>query len=91
MLETIVHGIVSVSVIASSTVLASLHAIDSTAWAGAIGAGIAASGAVSVLQGRTGNGHITEEVLGQIMEPLQGGRRKTDPPRGDKEMSHGNE
>jgi hypothetical protein len=77
MLETIVHGIVSVAVVASSTVLAAVHAIDQTAWAAAIGAGIAASGAVSVLQGKATNGHITDEAIAQLQRP--GGMRRTDP------------
>jgi hypothetical protein len=78
MLETLIHGFVSVSVIASATVLSYVGRIDSAAWAAALGAGIAASGAVSVLQARTGNGHIAEEALAQIQRP--GGRRRTDPP-----------
>jgi hypothetical protein len=78
MLETIIHGIVSVSVVAAATVLAAINAIDQTAWAAAVGAGIAASGAVSVLQGKATNGHITDEALAQLQRP--GGRRRTDPP-----------
>jgi hypothetical protein len=78
MLETIVHGVVSLSVIGSATVLSALSRIDSTSYAAIVGAGIAASGAVSILQGRTGNGHIADEALAQIQRP--GGRRRTDPP-----------
>jgi hypothetical protein len=78
MLETVTHGIVSCAVIASATVVICLDKIDSAAYAAAVGVGVAASGAVSVLQGRTGNGHIAEEALAQIQRP--GGRRRTDPP-----------
>lgn len=78
LLETIIHGIVSVSVVASATVLASLHCIDQTVYGATISAAIIASGAVSVLQSKAGNGNITTEVLSQAQRP--GGARRTDPP-----------
>lgn len=62
MLEAMIHGLVSVSVIVAATVLAAMQIIDSVAWAGAVGAGIAASGAVTVMQGKVANGHINEEL-----------------------------
>lgn len=76
-LETLVHGMVALAVIAAATLLAALDKIDGTTWGTAIGAGIAASGAVSVLQGRVGNGHVTEEAKLQLQRP--GGKRRTDP------------
>lgn len=78
MLEIIVHGVVSVTVIVAATVLAGLRDIDSTAWTAAIGAGIATSGAVSVFQGKIGNGHIADEALMKLQRP--GGKRQSDPP-----------
>jgi hypothetical protein len=78
-LETIVHGIVSVSVIASATVLAALRDLDTTTYSVVIGAGIAASGAVSVLQARASNGKVRGEVI--ALSQLPGGMRATDPPR----------
>lgn len=62
MLEALIHGLVSVAVIIAATVLAAMQVIDSVAWAGAVGAGIAASGAVTVMQGKVANGHINEEM-----------------------------
>jgi len=78
MLETSIHGVVSLAVIGSSTYLAAHHNIDSGTWAAAVGAGIAASGAVSILQGKATNGHIVEEAF--ALEKLPGGRRHYDPP-----------
>lgn len=78
MLETLTHAIVSVTVIAAATVLAALNAIDATAWAAAVAAGIGISGSVSVLQGRASNGKLIEEARELIQIP--GGRRFTDPP-----------
>lgn len=78
-LETIVHGIVSVSVIASATVLAALRDLDTTTYAAVVGAGIAASGAVSVLQARASNGKVRGEVI--ALSQMPGGHRATDPPR----------
>lgn len=76
-LEVITHAVVSLSVVASATVLTAMDKIDATVWATAIGAGIAASGAVSVLQGKATNGHITEEAIAQMQRV--GGKRRTDP------------
>jgi hypothetical protein len=78
-LETIVHGIVSVSVIASATVLSALRDLDTTTYSVVVGAGIAASGAVSVLQGRVNNGKVRGEVI--ALSQIPGGKRATDPPR----------
>lgn len=78
MLEIIVHGIVAVSVIVGATILAALHDIEASAWAAGVASGIAASGAVSVLQGKVANGNIRDEALSQLQRP--GGQRRTDPP-----------
>jgi hypothetical protein len=78
-LETLIHGVVSVAVIASATVLAALGKLDNTVYAAIIGSGIAASGAVSVLQGRVSNGKVKAEVM--ALSQLPGGKRATDPPR----------
>lgn len=66
------------SVVASATILAAMQCIDQTVYGATVSAAIIASGAVSVLQGKTGNGHIAEEALAQVQRP--GGKRRTDPP-----------
>lgn len=78
-LEILVHGLVSVAVIASATVLDALGRLDTATYAATVGAGIAASGAVSVLQGRANNGKVRAEVV--ALSQLPGGQRATDPPR----------
>lgn len=78
MLEVIVHGVVAVSVVVCATVLEWHGSIDSGAWAAAVGAGIGASGAVSIFQAKAANGHVTEEAIAQAQRV--GGRRRTDPP-----------
>lgn len=78
LLETITHGCVSVAVIGCSTYLTAIDKLESTAYVGLVGAGIAASGAVSILQGKVTNGSLAEAE--SLLDQIPGGRRKQDPP-----------
>jgi len=54
--QTIANTVVSVTVIISATVLDALGNLAPEAWTGAIGAALAISGGVTVLQGKRTNG-----------------------------------
>lgn len=77
-IETVIHGIISLAVISAATVLAAMHSIDTTAWGTAVGAGIGVSGGVSILQSRASNGKVVAEARELVQ--MTGGRRYTDPP-----------